>query len=407
MPDKKNILIVASKFPPEYSGPGVRIIRLYKHLKNKNYDFSAQVLCNGIEQNKNERYTHEDLKVRRITGEYLNYFFSKIKFIPSRLSHFIIYHYEFLKTFAILILSKNYTNTDFIHIFGHSGGTAATLLWAKLKNIPVLLELVTEKALPQQKIFFLVKISPPNHSKVIALTEHTKKRTVSVGYPEHNIWCRPNPIDENLFKIDIGNKFQYRKKISPFHEDDIIILSIAKLMPQKNQKIIIEILKYLPPEYKAIIAGPFIKEGTLYQRDLQYINDIKKEIQAHDLQSRVHLHLNFVESHAYMKASDIYLLPAWNEGFGTPMMEALACGLPVIANKEEYAFQEWIKPHHNGYLCDISAPKEWANSIEMAYKFSNRQRIDFSYQIQEKAGQKTINVQYEKIIHKLSNIQKQ
>jgi glycosyltransferase involved in cell wall biosynthesis len=95
-----------------------------------------------------------------------------------------------------------------------------------------------------------------------------------------------------------------------------------------------------------------------------------------------------------MKASDIYAMPAWDEGFGTPMMEAMACGLPVIANANEPAFCEWIINDENGFLCDINQPEEWAKAIERAATIHKEKRKEWALKIKEKAGQDAIFSEY-------------
>lgn len=401
--NNKNILLVISKFPPEYSGPGVRIPRLYKWFEEKNYNLNLNVICNGIEQIKNEEYIFEGLTVRRITAEFLNKIFLKLSFLPKRLTHAIIYQYEFIKTLLILFLAKKYKNTDFLHVAGHSGGTVAALLWARLGNIPVLMELVTEHARHKQKYLFFFEVKIPDNGMIVALTQKTKKDCINLGLNEDKIWCRPNPIDQHKFYPEFDRKYELKKLLTPFKNDKKVISNVAKMMPQKNQLLIVSALQFLPSEYVAVLAGPFIKEGPLYGRDLEYMDTIKKNIKEYNLHDRVHLVPDFVEAENYMKLADVYVMPAWNEGFGTPMMEAMACGIPVVANNAETAFQEWIVGGKNGYLCDINNPEEWAQAIEEALKFSQDKCLKISSQIHKKAGQEVIYNHYESIIQTLLN----
>lgn len=127
-----------------------------------------------------------------------------------------------------------------------------------------------------------------------------------------------------------------------------MLVSVAKIMPQKNQLPILQTLPHLPGRFVAIIAGPLIKAGPLHDRDRAYLGETRSFIAQNNLERRVHLVDGFVEVQDYMKADDLYMMPAWNEGFGTPMLEALGCGFLVIANKAEPAFREWIKPPENG-----------------------------------------------------------
>ena len=172
-------------------------------------------------------------------------------------------------------------------------------------------------------------------------------------------------------------------------------------MPQKNQFLILKTLPHLPEKFVTVIAGPLIKEGPLYERDIKYFSDMQAFVKNNNLQQRVHFVTDFVEAEHYMKLSDVYGMPAWNEGFGTPMMEAMGCGIPVVANKGEAAFQEWVKPDVNGYLCDIEKPEEWAQAIEKASKFQESQNREMSENIHKKAGQEAIYNHYESLFKKL------
>lgn len=399
--NNKNILLVISKFPPEYSGPGVRIPRLYEWFEEKNYNLNLNVICNGIEQIKNEEYIFEGMAVRRITAEFLNKIFLKLKFIPQRLAHAIIYQYEFIKTFFILFFGKKYKNTDFLHVAGHSGGTVAALLWAKLRKIPVLLELVNSSARPHQKFFFIFKVTIHQNGKIAYLTKCLSKGHQSVGLIEEQLWIKPNPVDIEKYHMEKGIKDKMRRKLTPYKSTDKIILSIAKLIPRKNQFFLLKVLKEMPEEFKLVLAGPAVEDGPNFERDKKYFQDMLSFIKEGDLSERVHIISGYVKSDKYMKLADVYVLPAWGEGFGTPMLEAMACGLPVVANKEEPAFQEWIIEGENGYLCDINDSEEWKQAIEKTFKFTKEQRFLTASKIHNKAGQEVIFNNYKQIIRNL------
>ena len=398
MLDGKSILLVISKFPPEYSGPGVRIPRLYDWFREKRSDFNLKVLCNGVERTKNETYYHDGLEVQRITA---GKFYGWLSFLPKRLSHFLIYQIEFVQCLFVLFFFDRYKNIDFLHVAGHSGGTAAALLWAERRKIPVLMELVTEYARHQQKFFFFGKASVPENGMVVALTDKAKNECIKKGLDKTRIWSRPNPIDNQKFKPEFEKKYDLRKSLTPFGKEHIVISNVAKMMPQKNQFLVLKTLVHLPENYVAVLAGPFVKEGTLYERDKKYMATMQAFIKANNLQSRVHLVADFVEADQYMKLADIYAMPAWNEGFGTPMMEAMGCGLPVVANQKEAAFQQWIKKGENGYLCDIQKSEEWAQAIEKASKIDENQCLTISADIHKKAGQEAIYNHYEAVIEGL------
>jgi L-malate glycosyltransferase len=58
----------------------------------------------------------------------------------------------------------------------------------------------------------------------------------------------------------------------------------------------------------------------------------------------------------HMKASRVFVLPSTREGFGMVVLEANACGLPVITIEHPHnAAGELIKNGYNGYTCQLNA----------------------------------------------------
>jgi glycosyltransferase involved in cell wall biosynthesis len=296
-----------------------------------------------------------------------------------------------VKSFVTLFFSKNYKNIDFLHVAGHSGGTAAALLWAKIRKIPVLMELVNATSTPYQRIFFFFKITAPEKSKIAFLTANQSKFFQSQF--KNKIWIKPNPVD--LKKFSYCNLSENKKKS---------ILTIAKFMPRKNQIFLIDVLKHLPDNFDLILAGPAIKQGTFFKRDKAYFNNIISRIEDYNLKDKVKIIQGYVEPDRYMKQANVYVMPAWDEGLGTPMIEAMACGVPVVANEAEYAFQEWVVNDENGFLVSIEDPQAWAKAIMKAANFDKLQRQKISESIKNKAGQEKIFVEYKAIFLDLLKI---
>lgn len=396
---KRKILLVISKFPPEYSGPGVRLPRLYKWLLKHRENYTFSVICNGKEQTKSKSYEHDGMHVDRVVPGIFHIIFRNISFLPDRFKNSLLYQIEFLQTLVFLFLHEGKSNTNLVHIVGHSGGTAAALVWAKIKCIPVILELVTANAPYRQKYLYLFKTPVSKQFKVVALTRDMRDKCLAKGLPNSQLWCRPNPIDEKKFLIpSVEEKVRLRTKLTKFTADQTIMTSVAKIMPQKNQLLIIQILKHLPNNFVALIGGPIIGNGPLHQRDLAYFDEIKELVSRHKLEDRVQLTADFVTADEYMKLADIYLMPAWNEGLGTPMLEAMGCGLPVIGNSKEPAFQEWIEDGRSGFLCDITKPQEWAAAANNLSNYDDTQRLAISKNAHISAGQVAIYSRYENII---------
>jgi glycosyltransferase involved in cell wall biosynthesis len=384
------IILIISKFFPEYSGPSVRMLRLYDFLKKKHVNL--EIICGGLEYQEEEYFKIKGFKVHRLAN-----FENQKDFIIIR----IIKNYlEFFKLWKILRKKK----FDLLHIVGQTNLTTSAITYANINKIPMIIELVSTGSYPRRTLPILNKVWLPKLKEltvVIAISKFLKQKCLDQGLKD-NIWYRPNPIDTKKFNIDLSYKNRNRKKISKFDKTDILICSVAKFMPQKNQIFLIEVLKNLSNKYKLILAGPKIKSGNLLVRDKNYLQKIKRLIIQYNLQNRVLLIEKFVDTEKYIKISDIYVLPAYNEGLGTPLLESVACGVPVVANSNEPAFKEWINKGENGYLVKLNE-REWSSAIQKCTKIKNYKLKKSSEYIQKVASENLINENYYKIMKNLVN----
>jgi glycosyltransferase involved in cell wall biosynthesis len=64
-------------------------------------------------------------------------------------------------------------------------------------------------------------------------------------------------------------------------------------------------------------------------------------------------------------------MPGWGEGFGIVYLEAMACGIPVVASKLD-ASREAVLDGELGIIVDPKNPKEVRNGILAALERGNR-----------------------------------
>ena len=70
------------------------------------------------------------------------------------------------------------------------------------------------------------------------------------------------------------------------------------------------------------------------------------------------------EPEKYMASSDIFCLPSLREGFGLSVIEASACGLPVIA-ANIYGVQDAVREAETGVLIDATTATQLASTIRV------------------------------------------
>ncbi|PID84724.1 MAG: glycosyl transferase family 1 [Chloroflexi bacterium] len=103
------------------------------------------------------------------------------------------------------------------------------------------------------------------------------------------------------------------------------LLSVGTVQPRKNYQMLIQAFAPLADHipHNLYIAGG---KGWLY-------DEMMAEIEKQRLTERVRF-IGFVDDEdlpTLYSGADLYLFPSIYEGFGLPMLEAMACGVPVIA----------------------------------------------------------------------------
>ena len=301
-----------------------RIIELYKDI-NKRRKITVDVYCGGKEVKTSHTYRYNFFKIKR---------FKETSSHNLKITKIILRIFYFFKIFSIL--KKNKYN--FVHIIGSNDITSAAINSASILEIPRIIELVTKKSTPYQLLPIIKYFYKPSfffNSLIISINKQ-----ITNNFRKHNlknqIWIRDNPINKN-FKFP--NQYSINKKNFGFKKRNIIITQIAQFYKSKNQTFLIDVLSYLPENFKMILAGPLPKKGENAKNDLKYYADIKKKINIYGLQKRVKLIPKFVNSAKILNVSNISAMPNYNEGFGNPLIESLGLGIPVIANYNEEIFR--------------------------------------------------------------------
>ena len=357
------ILLVSSKYQPEYSGSGYRAHNLYKRLSKK-FDINYDIVCCSLINKKNEIYLYDGIKVNKISYpveiDKLNGFKKKVHIVLSMVYEFY-YYYKFI---------KKYINTyDLIHTFGNSWSIAFLTYYFYLKKKPIIRELVNDVKTPYYPIQFRAifkRVFQRDNTLIIAISK--KLEEVCKLNKVKNIWMRPNPINENkFFQINKEKKIELRNKLTNFSKDDIILLHFASYMKRKNHIFLLDVIKKLPKNYKLYLGGPV--ENKEHKEVFRIVKNKIKEL---NLEERVILNKGFKPNiDEFIKMSDVFLFPTWNEGLGTPILEAQACGVPVVANLMLGSTDYWIKNYHGGFVVNQFDANDWIDKIKMSLKISN------------------------------------
>lgn len=383
---------------PEYSGAGYRAHNLYKRLIGKYPEISLTILCGSETENVNAEYIYESFTVKRISCK--PYF---------ELKNGLLRKWQVLRNFqkehseTCRFLNSLSKKPDLIHIFGQNYVTASTIDFGIRNSIPLLIELVTDLVSPFQFVPFPEKLwirtVAEKDYKFVCISEKLREMCLKNGIKNEDIWYRPNPVDERRFHpVSHERKCEIRKNFCKFSADDRVISYIAKFRPSKNQAFLIEVLKYLPKNYKLFMKGPLVDSGSFAKRDIKYFESLKEKISKSELESRVEIQQGFCkEVEKYYQMSDVYAFPSEQEGLGTPVLEAIACGIPVMANRIPGVTDLWIKEGESGFLSGLD-PQKFAEKIVKVMEIKKETLEKEAERIINTAGTEIIDGEYLKIM---------
>ena len=125
-------------------------------------------------------------------------------------------------------------------------------------------------------------------------------------------------------------------------------------------------LHQLHPDLHLVLVGP----GP------DFLN-IKKIIETHKLNNRIHLIGNQPNDQIpdWLSAADIFALPSHNEGLPIVILEAMACGLPVIGTRVG-GIPEEIENEKNGILIDKGDSAALSRAIQyLIYDKENAKKM--------------------------------
>ena len=399
------VLVISSKYPPEYSGSGLRAHNTYLRL-SRQYDITFEVICSSLEFTKSKEYLIDEVSVTRIVSSLLRKTHHHIG--PGRLRSITNAAVFYIEARAVtkLLARKQF---DVIHVFGYSPATVAAINWTRKKSIPLILEIVNKGISPYQYLPGTSKFYPydlTQQSVIVAISKYLAEVCKSEGLND-NVWTRPNPVDTSRFKLNSKNqRANTIVDVFGFKQTDRIIVYVAKFMKQKNHEFLIEVMKYLPDTYKLILAGPTTTAGEVNPGiKTEQIPELQSHIGKIGLAERIKIIPGFVDTAKYLSGADVFCFPAENEAMGTPLLESLASGVPVVANADESSFREHIVDGNNGFLHPLN-PRRWANAIIKAANLNLEQRQQFAKETATKYSTDKIDNDYFKLITALKKSKK-
>ncbi|WP_287584792.1 glycosyltransferase [Candidatus Borrarchaeum sp.] len=328
------ILQVTNFFKPswEAGGPAKITYELSKKLLERGHEVTVYT-TDGFKR----RLNVEKNRPVDVDGIRTYYFRNLSKSLVTKIST--------LPYYAPLIARKEITDFDIIHINELNMLGFLVHRYAKKYKIPYVLQghgslffkisgrvtfssegniVITKKRLLGR--MWNVLFERPtlyNASKIIALTEKEAEECKKINVDENRIVIIPNGINLNLYE-NLPKRGEFRSKYS-IKDNERLILYLGRIHKIKGINLLIKAFASLLKELKdvrLVIVGP----------DDGFMPTLMKHVRESNIDNRILFTGPLYEKEkltAYVDA-DVYVLPSIYETFPNTILEAWACGTPVI-----------------------------------------------------------------------------
>ncbi|NOY84208.1 MAG: glycosyltransferase [Nitrospirae bacterium] len=258
----------------------------------------------------------------------------------------------------------------------HNWGTAFEgILGAKLARVPAIIHAERGTIEDKRHNIILQRFLWSFPNQILSVSQaHRQKMTDLVGFPHEQIRAIVNGVDTDLFFPNPEIKKEIRKKLG-LKKDSFCIGTVGSLRPVKNQLLLINACKTILHNFENVEVM-IVGEGPLKAQ-------LKQEVKTLGFSEKIHFAGGQTNIPEILNALDVFVLPSLSEGMPNAVLEAMACGIPVIATSVG-GVPEVIEDGKNGML--ISSGDEEALILSLGEVIQDQEkRLSFGIEAQRRA----------------------
>lgn len=204
----------------------------------------------------------------------------------------------------------------------------------------------------------------------IAISSQVSDEYLEHGIMPHAVSQIPNSVSPGLFHpVKSPEKFALRKKLK-LPEEEILVIFTGRLVSYKGLPGLVRVWSQLIRKHINVVLL-LVGGGSLDIHNCEA--QLKEYVIANGLEKSVLFCGEVHNVHEYLQAADIFVFPTEKEAFGIALVEAMACGLPVIATPIGGS-KDFLLHDKNGLVVKPGDDQELLLALE--YLISNRAKAN-------------------------------
>ena len=347
------VLFFNYEYPPLGGGAGNATAYILREF-SKNSNLELDLVTSSIDKEYHLEKIGKNIRIHRLPiGKNKN----NLHFQSQK--EMIIYTWR-AYFFARRLIKKN--NYDLTHsFFSVPCGVLSLLFWYS-KKIPYIVSLRGSDVPGYSERFtFIYKILTPlikhiwnKAGAVVANSLEFKKLAKKIS-PQQEIAVITNGIDVKEF----SSKYFFEDKNTNKRLEKFKIICGSRVTPRKGFRFIIKAVDFLLKKKNIQVELEIIGDGN--EKD-----ELGKMVREMNLEKQVRF-LGLIEHNKlpeYYQKANVYISASLNEGMSNTMLEALACGLPIIATKTG-GTDEMVFEGENGFTIEMKSAQDIAEKVEI------------------------------------------
>ena len=329
------VLCVTGAYAPEMSAGGLQCRAVAAALKDR---VDVAVLTTSTTASLPSHDTVDGISVSRVHVP-LDSRWSAVSALPSMVRELV----------------RILPGVDLVHVQGYSAKNIVLTAMARLFRKPLLMHLQTSKhdepaTVRAQGVLAWWAFS--NADAYLSVSPGLSARYLEAGLPSRKLREIPNGVDAVRFRPVSPAERQAVRRQLRLPEDRPIVLFVGVMMPDKQPDVLFD--AWLQMRHATGIASTLVFVGATNPNLYELGDRLAERVRAGAIASGVDADVVFAPPTAriedYFRAADVFAMPSAREGLPIVLLEAMACGLPVIASRLTGSTDTIIGSGANGLL---------------------------------------------------------
>lgn len=228
---------------------------------------------------------------------------------------------------------------DVIHLHSRRGADIWGGFAGRLEGVPVVLSRRVDNAEARWAVALKYRL----YDRVIAISQGIRSVLAHEGVPAGKLRCVPSAVDTQQYRPDTSATGWFREEFQ-VAEGQLVVGMVAQLIARKGHQTLLDALPAVVqahPGVKVLLFGQGPESGRIEARIAG-----SPLLKAHVSMVGFRKDLPRV-----LPCLDLVVHPAFMEGLGVSLLQAAACGVPLIGGRAG-GIPEIVRPGINGELIE-------------------------------------------------------